>query len=97
VAANHFLTLIMGLVGFSVTLYVLIMMFGSSPQTADHALPNTAHEASIKYFYLSAFSSALILISIALIYTTTRSLVFPEVQLILSRPTTTPGFDWLPA
>ena len=83
----------MGLVGFSVTLYVLIMMFGSNPQTSDHIRPNTAHEASIKYFYLSAFSSALILIFIALIYTTTRTLVFPEVQLILSRPTTVPGFD----
>ena len=95
--ANHFLTLIMGLVGFSVTLYVLIMMFGINPQTSDPTRPNTAHEASIKYFYLSAFSSALILIFIALIYTTTRTLVFPEVQLILSRPTTVPGFDWLPA
>jgi NADH:ubiquinone oxidoreductase subunit 2 (subunit N) len=83
----------MGLIGFSVILYVLIMMFGSSPQTSESLLTNTAHEASIKYFYLSAFSSALILISIALIYTTTRTLVFPEVQLVLSRPTTTPGFD----
>lgn len=96
-AANHFLVLVTGLVGFSVTLYVLIMMFGSSPQTHEIDLPNTAHEASIKYFYLSAFSSALILISVALIYTTTRTLVFSEVQLILSRPTTIPGFDWIPA
>jgi NADH:ubiquinone oxidoreductase subunit 2 (subunit N) len=96
-AANHFLVLVTGLVGFSVTLYVLIMMFGSSPQTHEIDLPNTAHEASIKYFYLSAFSSALILIAVALIYTTTRTLVFSEVQLILSRPTTIPGFDWIPA
>ena len=96
-AANHFLVLIMGLVGFSVVLYVLIMMFGSTASTYETGLPNTAHEASIKYFYLSAFSSALILIAVALIYTTTRTLVFPEVQLILSRPTTIPGFDWLPA
>jgi proton-translocating NADH-quinone oxidoreductase chain N len=87
----------MGLVGFSVLLYVLIMMFGSSPQPYESTLPNTAHEASIKYFYLSAFSSALILIALALLYTTTRTLVFPEVQLILSRPATVPGFDWLPA
>jgi NADH-quinone oxidoreductase subunit N len=93
VAANHFLVLIMGLVGFSIILYVLIMMFGSSPQSYESTLPHTAHEASIKYFYLSAFSSALILIALALFYTTTRSLVFPEVQLILSLPTTTPGFD----
>jgi NADH-quinone oxidoreductase subunit N len=92
-AANHFLVLIMGLVGFSVVLYVLIMMFGSTASTYETGLPNTAHEASIKYFYLSAFSSALILIAVALIYTTTRTLVFPEVQLILSRPTTIPGFD----
>lgn len=92
-AANHFLVLIMGLIGFSVILYVLIMMFGSSPQTYENTRPNTAHEASIKYFYLSAFSSALILISLALLYTTTRTLVFPEVQLILSKPTTIPGFD----
>ena len=92
-AANHFLVLVMGLVGFSVILYVLIMMFGSSPQTYETDLPNTAHEASIKYFYLSAFSSALILIAVTLIYTTTRTLVFPEIQLILSRPATVPGFD----
>jgi NADH-quinone oxidoreductase subunit N len=92
-AANHFLVLIMGLVGFSVLLYVLIMMFGSTPQPYESTLPNTAHEASIKYFYLSAFSSALILIALALLYTTTRTLVFPEVQLILSRPATIPGFD----
>jgi NADH:ubiquinone oxidoreductase subunit 2 (subunit N) len=96
-AANHFLVLVMGLVGFSVILYVLIMMFGSSPQISNDTPPNTAHEASIKYFYLSAFSSALILISLALLYTTTRTLVLPEVQLILSRPTAVPGFDWLPA
>jgi NADH:ubiquinone oxidoreductase subunit 2 (subunit N) len=83
----------MGLIGFSVILYVLIMMFGSSPQTYESIMPHTAHEASIKYFYLSAFSSALILIAVALIYTTTRTLVFPEVQLILSRPATIPGFD----
>ena len=82
----------MGLIGFSVVLYVLIMMFGSSHQTYRDMLTNTAHEASIKYFYLSAFSSALILVSIALLYTTTRTLVFPEVQLILSQPATIPGF-----
>lgn len=97
VAANHFLILVMGLIGFSVILYVLIMMFGSSPQSPESGLFNTAHEASIKYFYLSAFSSALILISVALLYTTTRTLVFPEVELILARPTTVLGFDWLPA
>jgi NADH-quinone oxidoreductase subunit N len=96
-ASNHFLVLIMGLIGFSVILYVLIMMFGSNPPSYESTLPDAAHEASIKYFYLSAFSSALLLIAIALLYTTTRTLVFPEVQLILSRPTTVPGFDWLPA
>jgi NADH:ubiquinone oxidoreductase subunit 2 (subunit N) len=87
----------MGLVGFSINLYVLIMMFGTGPQTDETDAINTAHEASIKYFYLSAFSSALILFALALIYTTTRTLVLPEVQLILSRPVTVPGFDWLPA
>jgi NADH-quinone oxidoreductase subunit N len=97
IAANHFLVLFMGLVGFSITLYVLIMMFGSGPRTHQWDSFDTAKEASIKYFYLSAFSSALILISFALIYTTTRTLVFPEIQLILSRPITLPGFDWLPA
>ena len=91
--ANHFLVLVMGIVGFSVLLYVLIMMFGSSSPRVENLMPHTAHEASIKYFYLSAFSSALILLSLALIYTTTRTLVFPELQLILSRPSTVPGFD----
>jgi NADH:ubiquinone oxidoreductase subunit 2 (subunit N) len=87
----------MGLVGFSITLYVLIMMFGTEPRTNRRGVFDTAKEASIKYFYLSAFSSALILLSFALIYTTTRTLVLPEVQLILSHPITLPGFDWLPA
>ena len=93
VAANHFLILVMGLIGFSVNLYVLIMMFGSNAQSPENPLFDATHEASIKYFYLSAFSSALILISVALFYTTTRTLVFPEVELILTRPAAVPGFD----
>jgi NADH-quinone oxidoreductase subunit N len=96
-SANHFLVLFTGLVGFSITLYVLIMMFGSGPRAHQWDTFDTAKEASIKYFYLSAFSSALILISFALIYTTTRTLVLPEEQIILALPITLPGFDWLPA
>jgi len=72
VLANHLLITFIGLVGFSLNLYVMIMMFG--PNTNFHPQPmllnaSARHEASIKYFYLSTFSSSLVLLSVALFYT----------------------------
>lgn len=102
---DDFITLFLAIVGFSLSLYVLIMMFWSETKGAYTAafLPSTttyqfepfeqAHEASLKYFYLSAFSSSLILLSSAIFYTMTQTVSFDELQLILARPASTPGFD----
>lgn len=107
VDVDDFITLFLALVGFSLSLYVLIMMFWSESRGSYITTPfpsrtsyqfepfEQAHEASLKYFYLSAFSSSLILLSSAIFYTMTQTVSFDELQLILARPATTPGFDWL--
>lgn len=88
--ANHFLIVFIGLVGFSLNLYVMITMFGVGPATKYNKIwsylgYNSCHEASIKYFYLSAFSSAFVLLSIVLLYTITHTLNFSEVSFWLSQ------------
>lgn len=86
--ANHLLVVFIGLVGFSLNLYVMIMVFGTGSIPIDgnngKTSPaffsnNKGHEASIKYFYLSTFSTALILLSIGLIFVLTQTLNFTEI------------------
>jgi NADH-quinone oxidoreductase subunit N len=104
IEANDFLVLFAGLLGFSITLYVLIMMFwttwDSQGATEEKELYffesyENAHEASLKYFYMSAFSSSLILLSSAIFYTMTQTASFDELQLIIAKPSESSGFDWL--
>lgn len=62
------------LVGFSLNLYVLILF--DAPYAA-------AREAGIKYYYLSTFSSGLILYGIFLLFTLTGATQFEEIAYLL--------------
>ncbi len=74
VSAYNFITMFIGIVGFSLNLYVLILF-----NTAER----NAKEAGIKYFYLSAFSSGLILYGILLIYFFFNTVNFLAIKLQL--------------
>jgi NADH-quinone oxidoreductase subunit N len=63
IAAGHLMSLFFSLVGFSLGLYVLIMY---------DAEKHVAREAGLKYYYLSALSSALILYGFFLFYITAK-------------------------
>lgn len=96
VLSNHLLITFIGLVGFSLNLYVMIMLFG--PTNGPTTTTTTGmlgfrstdqigrinqiarQEASIKYFYLSTFSSSLILLSLVLFYTLTQTVNLVELQ-----------------
>lgn len=82
VVSNNLLVTFISLVGFSLCLYVMIMMFSVGNIKNNLTWDNNmlGHEASIKYFYLSTFSSALILFSIILTYTLTQTLNFDELM-----------------
>jgi len=62
----------MGIIGFSLCTYVLLI--------AD-PLVQKNREAAIKYYYLSIFSSGLILFGIFLIYFTLQTTNFNQIQL----------------
>lgn len=95
VLSNHLLITFIGLVGFSLNLYVMIMLFGptNGPTTTTTGMLGfrstdqigrinqiARQEASIKYFYLSTFSSSLILLSLVLFYTLTQTVNLVELQ-----------------
>lgn len=61
VSAMHVMSLFLSLVGFSLGLYVLIMYDASLAPS---------REAGLKYYYLSAMSSGLILYGLILLYIT---------------------------
>lgn len=100
VLSNHLLITFIGLVGFSLNLYVMIMLFGptNGPTTTTTGMLGfrstdqigrinqiARQEASIKYFYLSTFSSSLILLSLVLFYTLTQTVNLVELQQWLHR------------
>jgi NADH:ubiquinone oxidoreductase subunit 2 (subunit N) len=64
----------------------MIMIFGpttlvtSTPQDGFKINDLARHEASIKYFYLSTFSSSLVLISAVLFYTLAQTGNFIELN-----------------
>ena len=64
VSANHLLTAFLAIIGFSLNLYVLILF-----DTEDYA----AREASIKYYYLSTFSSGLIVFAFFIFFLLTST------------------------
>jgi len=74
VCANDFMIAFLSIVGFSLTIYVLIL---------TDFLYHNSREAAIKYFYLSAVSSGLLGFGIWLIYITFLSTNFVEITWIL--------------
>jgi NADH-quinone oxidoreductase subunit N len=75
VSANHFVAAFAALVGFSLNLYVLILFDTSR---------SAAREAGVKYYYLSTFSSGLILYGIFLLATISGSGQFDAIDFALS-------------
>jgi NADH-quinone oxidoreductase subunit N len=79
VAANHLVAAFAALVGFSLNLYVLILFETTS---------SAAREAGIKYYYLSTFSSGLILYGIFLLSIAVGSSQLDVIDYILSTSST---------
>jgi NADH-quinone oxidoreductase subunit N len=59
ISATHIITSFIALVGLSLNLYILILSNAPAP---------TAQEAGVKYFYLSAFSSGLLLYGVFILF-----------------------------
>lgn len=75
VSASHIMSLFLSLVGFSLGLYVLIMYDASLAPS---------REAGLKYYYLSALSSGLILYGLILLYITGATGSFDEMFVLFS-------------
>lgn len=75
VSAHHLVSAFLCIVGFSLNLYVLILF--DAPEAV-------AREAGIKYYYLSTFSSGLILYGIFLLFLILKTGNFRELNQILS-------------
>lgn len=75
VGAGHLISAFISLVGFSLNLYILILF------DAPHAM---AREAGVKYFYLSAFSSGLMLYGVFLLFFTLGTGHFHEMNQVIS-------------
>lgn len=70
VAANHFLTLYLGLELMSLSLYAMIAFRRDNVR---------AIESAMKYFVLGAIASGLLLYGMSMVYAATGSLVIPEI------------------
>ena len=70
ISASHLISAFIALIGFSLNLYVLILFDG-----AAHA----SREAGIKYYYLSTFSSGLMIYGMFLIYIILSTGNFDEI------------------
>ena len=70
VAANHFLTLYLGLELMSLSLYAMIALRRDSVR---------AIESSMKYFVLGALASGMLLYGMSMVYAATGTLVIPEI------------------
>ncbi len=103
VLSNHLLITFIGLVGFSLNLYVMIMLFGPTTEltSGSHSTAKVGginqiarQEASVKYFYLSTFSSSLVLLSLVLFYTLAQTVNLVELNQWLNaiEQNTTLGF-----
>ena len=78
--ANDLIVLFLGLEILSIALYVL---------AGFHRSHEASREAAMKYFVLGAFSSALFLYGIALVYGSTGSTNLPEIATYLAQNVTT--------
>lgn len=80
IGTHHLVSAFLCIVGFSLNLYVLILF--DAPEAV-------AREAGIKYYYLSTFSSGLILYGTFLIFMTLKTLNFKIIdQILFSLPHT---------
>lgn len=75
ISAGHIISAFIALIGFSLNIYVLILF------DAPYAV---GREAGVKYFYLSAFSSGLILYGLVLLFILTGTGYFTEISVVLS-------------
>lgn len=74
VAANNLMTVFFTIAGFSLAMYNLVLFDG-------HLLPS--REAGLKYFYLSAISTGILLFGIFLVYFTVGSADYVQISLYL--------------
>lgn len=88
IGSTHMMATFFALVGFSLNLYVLVLF--DAPYAA-------AREAGIKYYYLSTFSSGLILYGIFLLFVVAGTLQFDEIaqELATSSPLLRVGITFL--
>jgi len=75
ISANHLFSGLMLLMGFSINLYILILF---------EALNPLVREAGIKYFYLSAFSSGLIVMGVFLLMFVFKTGTFTAINFLLT-------------
>lgn len=76
VSSFNLLTMFIGIVGFSISLYVLILF-----DCTEHS----AREAGIKYYYLSVYSSGFIAFGIFLLYLLFGSINFGDLSFFLTQ------------
>jgi len=72
ISSYNFITMFISIIGFSLALYIVLLHGGSN----SHAV----RESGIKYFYLSAFSSGLILYGVFIIYFVCNTTSFRGVK-----------------
>lgn len=70
VSANDLIVSFIAIVGFSLNIYVLIL---------NDAANHNSREAAVKYYYLSAFSSGLIIFGILLAYILFHTTTFIDI------------------
>jgi NADH:ubiquinone oxidoreductase subunit 2 (subunit N) len=75
ISSGHIISAFIALIGFSLNVYVLILF------DAPHTI---GREAGVKYFYLSTFSSGLVLYGFVLLFILTGTGYFAEISVILS-------------
>jgi len=75
ISTNHLFIGVLLLMGFSINLYILILF---------EALNPLVREAGIKYFYLSAFSSGLIIMGVFLLMFVFKTGTFASINFILT-------------
>ena len=78
ISANHLFVGVLLLMGFSINLYILILFESLNP---------LVREAGIKYFYLSAFSSGLIIMGVFLLMFVFKTGTFASINFILTAQT----------
>jgi NADH-quinone oxidoreductase subunit N len=75
VSAFNLFTAFMCIIGFSITLYVLVL---------SDLVEHTKREATIKYYYLSVYSSGFLIFGIFLLYLVSNSLNYINIKVFLN-------------